>query len=303
MRATIDSVTERWTRRPRLVRDRVLSASSPDGLTWTRDSERPITHPSHRHPHMTYFTAHDERGRLWVRASVQGDRWYTELGHDRRWHDVRPLGIDHLYAPQWANGALYGIARTGDRARPACFATGDDAEPVAERLQEWEGSDGFAIVEDLAIVRADRLVAFASVGNQRRDIAIHRWESDDGTAWDHHGPAIESPYDTPYQLANNPSIVQVEDGTYRAYFRTGERAVLGNHIRSATSQDLETWQHEDGVRLSPGGRWDSHGLGFPHVFRENDTWRMLYAGYWGDTPAADSTREFWEREADLIEAE
>jgi hypothetical protein len=229
------------------------------------------------------------------------------MAHDRRWHDVRTAGVDHLYAPSWVRGGVYGVAKPlgGGRGYPVRFARGDDGQPVREETQEWEGIDGFAIVEDMAIVeRDDRLVAFVSVGTSRAAIAIHRWESPDGTAWTHGGVAIASPYDTPYQLANNPSVVKLDDGTYRAYFRTGERAVLGNHIRSAVSDDGETWRHEDGVRIAPGGRWDSHGVGFPHVWRDADGgWRMLYAGYWGDTPAACSTREFWEREAQVIESE
>ena len=307
MRATLDSVLERATGRPRLVRDRVLRASSPDGLTWTRDDRRPITHTSHRRPHMTYFTGHDQRGRLWVRASVQdGDAWHTEMTHGPEWHDVRTAGVDHLYAPTWVRDGVYGVAKPlgGGPGYPARFAQGEDGEPVRAEPQAWEGIDGFAIVEDLCIIERDgRLLAFVSVGNSRRSIAIHRWESADGTACTHQGLEIESPYYTPYHLDINPSVVTLDDGTFRAYFRTGERAVLGNHIRSAVSDDLASWRHEDGTRIAPGGRWDSHGLGFPHVWRDGDGWRMLYAGYWGDTPAADSTREFWEREAQVIESE
>jgi hypothetical protein len=305
VRAVLDSVIERALGRPRLVRDRVLLAESDDGLAWRKRDGVHITHPSHRRSHMTYFTAFDPDGRLWVRASVfdpAAEQWYTELGRGRRWIDVRPLGLDHLYAPSWDGPRLYGV----DGVRPVCFATGDRHEPVERVEQSWERIESFPLVQDLALVRVDagRLVALVSAGVSDADVAIHRWESGDGVEWGYGGVAVTSPFSGGgFRLANNPSVVALGDGSWRMYFRTGERLVVGNAVHSAVSPDLVSWQHEDGARIAPGGRWDSHGAGFPHVWRDDDGgWRMHYAGYWGATPGADSTEERWRRAGDEVVA-
>lgn len=301
---TVHSVLEQALGRPRLVRDRVLLATSDDGLRWRKDERVHLTHPSHRRAHMTYYTALDPRGRLWLRASLHDpatDRWYTALGRRGRWIDVRRLGVQHLYAPCWDGRRLYGVA-----AGPVCFATDDDDEPVAPVDQDWEGMAQFPVVNDLWLTRVEsgRLVAFASVGTSDADMSIHRWESADGLAWAYAGHAVGSPFDSDgFRVANNPCVVAVGDGSWRMYFRSGERLVLGNSIRSARSDDLALWRHEDGDRIAPGGRWDSHGAGFPRVWRETGRggrWRMHYAGYWGATPLAAETEERWRRVGDEL---
>jgi hypothetical protein len=297
--AALDSVAERLLRRPRLVRDRILGATSDDGLTWQKSGSPPIVHPSHRHPHMTYFAAHDDEARLWVRASVHdGDGWHTELGQGRRWFDMRELGLRHFYAPSWVDGCIYGVAIVD--GRPPRFERRRSADGGAPRElveSEWEDAARFTVVHDLHVVRggAGALRAYAGVGESDADVAIHAWTSDDGGArWTHEGVAVASPFESAaLQLANNPAVVALDGGGWRMYFRTGEQPALGNSIRSARSDDGLSWQHEEGARIAPGGRWDTHGVGFPHVWGEDGGWRMLYAGYWGDTPAAEETAAHW----------
>jgi hypothetical protein len=309
IRAAVDSVIERAFGRPRLARDRVLLATSDDGLTWRKHDGIHITHPSHRRSHMTYFTAFDSDGRLWVRASLwdaASATWHTELGHGRRWFDVRPLGVDHLYAPRWDGSRLYGIVTTpGEGTAPACFRTGRDHEPVARLAQEWEALDTFPVMHDLWLTRVGerRVVAFVSAGRSDAEVAVHRWESHDGTVWSYEGEALASPFSAGhFRLADGPCVVAVGDGSWRMYFRSGERLVLGNTIRSARSGDLERWSHEAGDRIGPGGRWDSHGAGFPHVWRDEraNEWLMHYAGYWGATRRAAAAEERWRRAGEQL---
>lgn len=302
MRATLDSLAERLLRRPRLVRDRVLAATSQDGLTWRKAPDAPIVHPSHRRPHMTYFSALDESGRLWLRASVYDaaeDAWHTELGHGRGWYDVRKLGIRHLYAPSWDGSRVYGVVvRDGEPPRPGAYRIDAAGRPAEAVPGEWEGIEQFEVVHDVRVLRVgDRLAAWAGVGASDSDVSIHCWESTDGgNTWAHRGRAVESPLQSAsLRLADNASVVQAPDGSWRMFFRTGERPALGNVICSARSVDLETWEHETGERIAPGGRWDTHGVGFPHAWVDaaSGEWRMLYAGYWGDTPAAAATVDHW----------
>jgi hypothetical protein len=301
VRAALDSLAERLLRRPRLARDRILLATSADGIAWTKASDAPIVHPSHRRPHMTYFSAWDGARRLWVRASVfdaSEDAWHTEIGHDAAWCDVRELGIRHLYAPSWDGDRVYGVVlRDGEPPRFGAFRARGGGPPAEELESEWEDASLFAVMHDLRVLRdGERLLAWAGVGESDSDVSIHRWESTDGgLRWAHHGVAVESPLHSPsLRLADNPSVVALPDGGWRMFFRTGERPALGNTIRSARSVDLETWEHEDGDRIAPGGRWDTHGVGFPHVWIDDDgEWHMLYAGYWGATRAAAATADHW----------
>lgn len=299
-RAVLDSVAERVLRRPRLVRDRVLSASSRDGLNWVKLADPPLTHPSHRRPHMTYFSAFDDRARLWIRASVYDateQAWHTELGHDGRWHDVREAGFQHLYAPSWDGAHVYGVVVNGAGERTiGCFHTGDDGGLGDAISQEWEGLDGHAVLHDVRVLRVSgRLQAWVSVGASESRVAIHHWGSVDGKTWAYGGEALRSPMESSYSVADNPSVVGTPEGGFRMFFRTGTRPALGNVIRSARSTDLAEWSHEPGERIAPGGRWDTHGVGFPHVWVDEDRgeWRMLYAGYWGDTPRARETVDHW----------
>lgn len=303
MRGALDSLAERLLRRPRLVRDRILSATSADGLTWQKTNAPPVVHPSHRRTHMTYFSARDDAGRLWIRASVYDpaeEAWHTEIGHGRRWHDVRDLGIRHLYAPSWAGDRVYGVVvRDGEPPRPGRYRADDSGRPVEPLDSAWEGIERFPVMHDLRVVRVDgTLHAWAGVGGSDSDVSVHHWESADaGATWTHHGVAVTTPLESaPLRLADNPSVVRAPDGGWRMFFRTGDRPALGNVIRSASSTDLRSWKHEDGVRVEPGGRWDTHGVGFPHVWIDaHGQWHMLYAGYWGEAPGAAEAVERWKR--------
>lgn len=295
------SVGERAFNRPFLVRDRVLRAHSEDGLTWAKDPSLRLTHPSHRRAHMSYYTARDPRGRLWVRASVCDPRtgeWHTELGRpgQSRWWDARSAGLRHLYSPCWTAVGLYGVDVSGGCRRIACFSTDADALPTASLDQSWENIEGFTVVEDVSIVQAlGRDHAWVTSGASPEELQIHHWSSVDGLAWAYDGIAVTAPHPgARFDVADNPCVARVDDG-WRMYFRTGETPALGNVIRSAHSRDLHTWVHEEGVRIHPGDRWDPHGVGFPNVWREADgAWVMLYAGYWGSVPAADTTVSHWE---------
>jgi hypothetical protein len=285
------SIVERATARPLLVRDRVLRARSNNSLVWHKDPSMRLTYPSHTRAHMTYFAARDTRGRLWIRASVHDaatDSWHTEIGRPgqpaRAWWDARRAGLMHFYAPTWCGGLVYGVGEAPDGMRRlVCFRTGDDGIPAAQVEQNWESIGRLAVVEDVCILRVGgEFHAWVSAGASPTAVQVHHWRSQDGVDWRYDGVALTAPVvQASFELANNPSIVAA-DGGWRMYFRTGDRPALGNVIRSAFSDDLRCWRHEQGVRIAPGGRWDSHGVGFPSVWREpGGGWVMLYAGYWG----------------------
>jgi hypothetical protein len=250
---------------------------------------------------MAYYSAVDADGVPWLRASVHdpaSDEWHTVFGRvgdaASEWWDSRTAGLRHLYSPSWCAGFLFGIVAERQGA-PRCFAPGADGRPTDAVEQRWEAIDRFEVVEDVTVVESDgSFSAFASVGQSAWSLELHRWHSTDGRDWEYAGHALSSPVaGDRFTLANNPSVTRVEDG-WRMYFRTGTRPALGNHIRSAVSSDLLTWRHDEGVRVMPGGRWASHGVGFPTVWKTADgLWRMLYAGYWGDVDAAAAVARHW----------
>jgi hypothetical protein len=249
---------------------------------------------------MTYYAGRDRRGRTWVRASVHEaatGNWHTEIGRcgAGRWWDVRKVGVQHLYAPVWVRDRVYGVSARNGHRFVACFGVGTDELPALPLVQRWENLERFPMLEDLTVFEtAGELHAWASVGSSAYELRLHHWRSSDGIEWTHEGIALSAESPGPrFDIVNNPSVVRA-DGGWRLFFRTGSRPALGNTIRSAFSDDLRTWRHETGERVSPGGRWDPHGVGFPYVWKESGGgWTMLYAGYWGGSREAVHTARHW----------
>jgi hypothetical protein len=57
---------------------------------------------------------------------------------------------------------------------------------------------------------------------------------------------------------------------------------------------LFDWVHDPADAITPGGRWDDQGAGFPFVRPDRSGgFEMYYAGWWGRSKAAAATRDHW----------
>ena len=298
IRSTTQSVAERCLGRPFRARDRILRATSVDGLEWTKDRSFVFPQPDFGTDRMAYFATEDPSGTLWFRSSVldrQSATWHTELHDGNHWWDVASLGVTHLYAPVWDGWRMYGVVEDQSaRRRVACFEARPGRLPDTELELSWPDLKPKGQVEDVFVLRANgHFHAWCSVVWSDISTTITQWRSSDGRTWERVLPDVESPLQTGFMLANNPTVIAL-GGSWRMYFRTGDRPALGNRIVSATSTDLSTWVHEEGVRVSPGDLWDSHGAGFPFVRRsETHGFEMYYAGYWGACRAGERVAASW----------
>lgn len=109
-------------------------------------------------------------------------------------------------------------------------------------------------------------------------------ESADGVHWEKNG-LICLDYDERAQAIGRMSVIKME-GLYHMYFSyrqvAGYRqsASSGYKIGLATSVDGKTWEKkydQTGIDLSPEG-WDSQMMAYPHVFKHDKLFYMLYNG-------------------------
>ncbi|MEJ7784790.1 MAG: hypothetical protein WKF96_08305 [Solirubrobacteraceae bacterium] len=292
VRAVARSVLESVVNRPFKPRDRILRATSLDGTAFVADPRFRLTHPAHGRDHMTYSRCEDEHGRLWARASLlDAGQWSTEITDGRRWHSVAPLGLRHLMSPSWSGARLYGIGiDVDDVSRPVCFARGASGWPEREVAQHFETAAGGLGPQDLWVVASPGgQTAFGTI-TAPRGSSIHRWISTDGATWAYAGEAVQAQNDDAF--LSDPCVVRTPDG-WRMFLRAGRTPVLGARIRSAVASDPAAWRLEDGDRISPGGRWASHGVGFPFARVDEAGWELYYTGFWGACRASQDVARRW----------
>ena len=109
-------------------------------------------------------------------------------------------------------------------------------------------------------------------------------ESTDGIHWKKEG-LICLDYDERARAIGRMSVIK-EDGIYRMYFSYRgvadyrKTSNTGYKIGLATSTDGKVWDKkygETGIDLSAEG-WDSMMMAYPHVFKHEDIYYMLYNG-------------------------
>lgn len=99
--------------------------------------------------------------------------------------------------------------------------------------------------------------------------------SDNGWTWER-----ETISGIPPQCMD-PDVIMLPDGTYRMFYTASLHGKWpGNlHVYSTISSDSLTWTKEEGVRLAPGGTYDTALCLDPDVVKLPDgTYRMYYSG-------------------------
>jgi len=93
--------------------------------------------------------------------------------------------------------------------------------------------------------------------------------SSDGKSWTKYGKIIS-------RALEDPFVLKIDD-TYYLYAE-GKADVPFKNIRRYHSSDCESW-NDDGVVLRPSASgWESQDVSSPIVWKEGDTWYMLYEG-------------------------
>ena len=112
------------------------------------------------------------------------------------------------------------------------------------------------------------------------DMALFTAVSADGLDW--HGLSRCSGYGVAgFATVAFPRVVRCTDKTWRMYFSESRvESCIGTRVASAISTDGVRWQREEGIRLTPGGRYDPHGAFCPDVIAGQGNWRMYYGGFW-----------------------
>ncbi|MEE3235102.1 MAG: hypothetical protein VX294_13105 [Candidatus Latescibacterota bacterium] len=277
--------------------DRILSASSEDGLNFTRDDSICIESHSTLRPEMLYFPSvnrlangqyrmyfHSSRktkgswnGEIYSALSTNGIHWTRESALCIN----NPLvKYEHVQSPHFLNyrsqKMLYFCGRTkGGPYSPFVAYTNDGRsffDPISLDLNFNYAISDFCIFEFENFLR----MYFSKENNIGSAI------SEKGKRW-----KLEEEYRLRpgarglKKLVNNPSVVQLEDGRFRMYFRGSNKNAFNSRIFSAISDDGLQFTLEGGTRMDYSGKYELHGVGFPNVVKFDTHWKMYYAGYWG----------------------
>lgn len=290
MRALVGNCLEMLLDRPFRARDHILRATSEDGLEWSKDHAFRYRYPVWHRDRMSYYVGRDGEGRLWFRSSIRdGAVWRTELRSPGR--VLRLDAVGSIGGFSWVADRIY-LARKGEGAPSAVIAL--DVKGAASRPVplEWPDLDRHGVIEDVFVLptKDGQLHAWLSLTREGRGTSIEHHCSGDGLLWRRQTFRI----DGLGAYANNPCVIEAAAGQWRMYLRTGDRPAFGNVIRSAVSTDLDTWRLETGIRISPGGRWDTHGAAFPFVERTDGVgFVMYYTGYWGRCSEGEVAARYW----------
>ena len=279
--------------------DRILSATSHDGISFQRDTNVCIETKYTMRPEMFYFP--DVRilpnGNLEmffhvsrkIRGKWKGNISYATLDKNSNWSVHSNLksntnflaGFQHVQAPRIVEFCdetlLYFCARKEIKAPFFAF--------VMSKSTSGEFSDPRPLlfdfkhqVEDFCFYRSNNTLRMYFCYKRN----IHSAVSENGLSWKmEDGARIQRGQPGMTARVDNPSIVEAKDGLLRLYYRGAEKNALHCCIYSAISENGLDFSIEDGIRMNYNGKYERHGVGFPNVIKLGDTWKMFYTGYWG----------------------
>lgn len=299
--------------------DRILSATSTDGLAWKpeRGVRIDVAGRSGDHPGGAYFPyvvrLDDQSWRMYFRGS-DVDRVLSARSDDGlHWSIERGIRIDVGGQPRLDRVSCPRVIqdRRGDLRM---FFTGRREGSSGFSVYSAASSDGLSWTRDagplyepgaggqcqsifsFCLARAsDGPLRMYYEGLSATISRIHLATSEDGAHWTHHGVVLK-PGPGEFGL-RSPWVIATSGSQWRMYFAAGSpHRSLGASIHSATSDDGVRWVREPGVRVAHAGRYAGDGLLSPSVVPISDgRLRMYYGGYWGPHLLAPVTR--WRHKA------
>ena len=294
-----------------IPRDRILSASSSDGIHFERDSGIRLEGQTFLRQTMVYFP-------FIHRLAVGYWRmYYHQSSKEKGWWNSQLLSAVSDDCLNWQRepGTRLGTGPEGERRhfRSPCIvpfrgenllfycAASDGVHFQPHRVESEDGLN-FSASRSMALGKLGNVldVHVVNMGEQYLrayftcDREIYSAVSADALSWDlERGTRMTANDVQAGGRVDNPSVVQLADGTCRLYFRALEKGPIGGRIYSAVSEDGLDFAVESGVRLDCSGPFERHGVGFPHVFPMGRAWKMYYVGYWGRHLLAPWTLRHW----------
>ena len=293
-----------YWRKPFFAYDRILSATSTDGMVWVKeegvrvDVGGPL---DSRHVYYPKVTSVNRGYRMYYRAggsdsvigsafSDDGVEWKYEqrarvaLGGRHGLKRLLSPEIVSLRANDWR---LYYAGLDERRWRIYCARSQDGVvwsdEGVCIDLSAADDEEMSLAKEPSVSVSGDGSFRMHFVGfSQAGATAIYTAVSSDGVGWA--DIAHCEGYGSDACTVRSPCVVSRDSNTMRMYWAEHPLTAvrdLGSSIVSAVSLDGVVWEREEGIRISHGSRYDRHGVLSPDVIRDGDRWRMYYAGYLG----------------------
>ena len=271
--------------------DRILSAHSVDGLKWTRepgirldvgglfDSVQvysPVVAKMNSQWRM-YYRAGSNNSSIASAVSDDGVNWSEDAGGHLSYGEdkyrIEPSCILAVYGGWHLYHSVYEKDKWAIwRARSA-----DGLVLIPEG--ECRGLGG-GNVKDGFVLRDGEQSRIYFRRWDEADMALFTAVSADGLDW--HGLSRCSGYGVAgFATVAFPRFVRSADKTWRMYFSESRvESCIGTRVASAISTDGVRWQREEGIRLTPGGRYDPHGAFCPDVIAGQGNWRMYYGGFW-----------------------
>jgi predicted GH43/DUF377 family glycosyl hydrolase len=273
--------------------DRILSASSEDGLRWAKDPGVRIDVGGIHESCQVYSpeVAAVEGGyRMYYRAGGYGALIASAYSED---------GLSWTEEPGARVEAGAGLLKLGDPEVVRCSPEGwrlylAGYDGACWRIYCCDSGDGLCWQEPrlcLDLSGRARLnqasnpcVALEGggwrlhfLGFDQAETALFTAESADGLAWGSirrcAGHELQG-----YQVSNI-CVHRAPGGPLRLYFAEHPvSTVAGSRIVSALSPDGVNWTREEGIRLAPGGREDQYRAFCPDVVHLGGRWRMYYGG-------------------------
>ena len=274
--------------------DRILSASSEDGLSWDRDEGVRLDVGGLNGSSQVYYPdlfSTTEGLRMYYRGggddsvilsafSTDGLCWREEPGERVGLRGgFKRLGSSDIVAlPEGYR--IYFAADDGERWKIYRAESPDGLNWGAETCCIDTGPHDLPHVQDPSIVTFEGCYQMYFMRFSARETHIYTSISSDGLQWSEM-QCCQGLSDAQTAFVRTPNVVPLDDGNWRMYFaETTGASALGSRIASAVSSDGLQWRRDEGIRLHPGGELDGQGVFCPEVVRIGDRWKMYYGGYW-----------------------
>ena len=284
-------INDRSWKIPFFPYDRVLSAHSNDGINWIRDSGMRLDvgglHASvqvyapvvvkMKQQWRMFYRAGGNNSSIASAVSDDGLLWREEAG----WRLPAADGLSRLepHCVLAVGGGwrlYYSVFKQGQWAiYRARSADGLAWEPESECSGLGDGN-----VKDAWVMPVGAETRIYYRCSEKGDMAFFTGVSVDGLDW--RDIRRCSGYGAPeFPQVSCPRVLQQEGGGWRMYFSEWpDESFIGVRIVSASSADGVNWQRDEGVRLSPVGRYDPYGVFCPDIVADEQGWRMYYGGFW-----------------------
>ncbi len=287
---------ERVLKRPVFSHDRILFASSSDGLNW-KDLDIPVLSCQKVRGSMTYFAGVNlNRDSFYALSSGWKRRaksWRQFLFCDGEWRSCSSLGIPEIHSLSICKSVMYTIEKFSflNSSKIRAYSLETSKWPEEEFEQYWP--EITQDLQDLSVIYSrDHYIAIGTLSKEKFQSTLLLFTSVNGQTWAF-SHEVFLPGISGERILSNPNLCALENGQFRLYFRSGTKPAVGNSIFSAVSSDLNSWNIESGKRISPHGKWANHGVGFPCVWKSKDLYFMAYGAFWGENKHGERVKEYW----------